>query len=145
MHIDSLQGHRFGFDYFDPHQAYLLTLVFKTDQSDDQKLVSVTNQKPEFSILKNGPKLSHLTFHSFSSLETISIKNIKIMNPMKDLQIAPDWSANRRASLKIQFVNQPKAIAQSSILGGWIHNDDDRLDFLFLRLIRHPRTIRTST
>ena len=50
---------------------------------------------------------------------------------MKDLQIAPDWSANKRASLKIQFVNQPKAIAQSSILGGWIHNDDDRLDFLF--------------
>ena len=114
MHIDSLQGHRFGFDYFDPHQAYLLTLVFKTDQSDDQKLVSVTNQKPEFSILKNGPKLSHLTFHSFSSRETISIKNIKIMNP--------------------------RAIAQSSILGGWMHNDDDRFDFLVIGFTRNPWT-----
>ena len=24
----------------------------------------------------------------------------------------------------------PRAIAQSSILGGWIHNDEDRFDFL---------------
>ena len=77
------------------------------------------------------PKLSHLTFHSFSSRETISIKNIKIMNPMKVCQIDPNWSANKRASSGYQFVNPPKAIAQSSILGGWIHNDDDRFDFLF--------------
>ena len=50
---------------------------------------------------------------------------------MKDLQIAPDWLTNQITSLEISFVNQPKAIAQSSILGGWIHNDEDRFDFLF--------------
>ena len=47
------------------------------------------------------------------------------MNPMKVCQIDADWSANKRASLKYQSVNLPKAIAQSSILGGWIHNDDE--------------------
>ena len=50
---------------------------------------------------------------------------------MKVEQIAPDWLANKGPSLEYHFVNLPKAIAQSSILGGWIHNDDDRLDFLF--------------
>ena len=37
----------------------------------------------------------------------------------------------------IKIMN-PRAIAQSSILGGWIHNDDDRLDFLSNGL--NPRT-----
>ena len=50
---------------------------------------------------------------------------------MKVWQIDADWLANKRASSGYQFVNLPKAIAQSSILGGWIHNDDDRFDFLF--------------
>ena len=53
------------------------------------------------------------------------------MNPIKVSQIAPDSLANQITSLEISFGNQPRAIAQSSILGGWIHNDDDRLDFLF--------------
>ena len=49
---------------------------------------------------------------------------------MKVWQIDADWLANQRVSSKYQFVNLPKAIAQSSILGGWIHNEDDRFDFL---------------
>ena len=82
--------------------------------------------------MKNLPKLSHLTFHSFSSRETISIKNIKIINP-KNSQIDADWldlTANQSTNSGYQFVNLPKAIAQSSILGGWMHTDDDRFDFL---------------
>ena len=112
MHIDSLRGHHFEFCYSCPHQAYLLVPFLKFTQSEVRNR---TNEKPEF---ENVPKLSHLTFHSISSRETISIKNIKIMNPMKVCQIDADWLANERASLDNQFVNPPKAIAQSSILGG---------------------------
>ena len=50
------------------------------------------------------------------------------MNPNQISQIDAGLSDLRANQSTYQFVNLPKAIAQSSILGGWIHNDDDRFE-----------------